>query len=439
VEEAARHDADWRWDDLQASRPAVADKENAALQIDKVAEHLPESWLAKDSPLLNLTKPAPPVRLDPEEVQTLRAELQRLGPALAESHALTRFRTGRFPSQGAVESFTSDQGHLKRTRAVAHLLEYEATLLAQEGKVSEAIVSARTTLHAGRAIGDEPGSMAMLIRLACLGSGIRGVERALAQGEASDAVLAVTAKFMDEEDLADWLTPALRGERAQLFEVYDCLEAGDLERLTGGEDVMGIKYSKTTFGKAEVWLKAPWFRENHARALEWTTRAVENARLPEAEQSAAFEQLRRDILRTHTGGLDSIRWGLARGNVIKYQPVAKASLRMHAELRCAAAALAAERYRLAKGEWPESLHGLVPAYLPAVPKDPFSGEALRLRRVEDGLVIYSVGEDGKDDGGNLQHLTEEKYSHIDYGFRLWDVKHRHTSPPSGEGNNEGAP
>jgi len=276
--------------------------------------------------------------------------------------------------------------------------------------------------------------MAMLVRLACRGQGIRGAERALAQGEASDAVLAATRKLMDEEDSTDLLTPALRGERAQVFEVYEYLEAGDLERLTGGKDNVGIEYSKTTFGQAELWLKVPWFRENRAQSLEWATREVENALLPETERLAAFERLDQEAKRRHTNAFDHYRWYLASLFLGAHRAMAKASLRTHAELRCASAGLAAERYRLVRGKWPDSLDALVPAYLPAVPADPFTGEPMHLRRLEDGLVIYSVGADKKDHGGNLEHLSEETYGHADYGFRLWDVKYRRQAPPPGEQN-----
>jgi len=71
-------------------------------------------------------------------------------------------------------------------------------------------------------------------------------------------------------------------------------------------------------------------------------------------------------------------------------------------LRAAQVALAVERFRLATGGLPDSLGQLVPAYLEAVPKDPFDGEPLRYRTLAPGFVVYSVGEDGKDDEGRDQ-------------------------------------
>jgi len=45
-----------------------------------------------------------------------------------------------------------------------------------------------------------------------------------------------------------------------------------------------------------------------------------------------------------------------------------------------------------------------------LPVDPFTGQPLRFRKLETGYVVYSVGENGVDDGGE-----EEK----DITFRVF--------------------
>ncbi|TSA53855.1 MAG: hypothetical protein D4R45_04950, partial [Planctomycetaceae bacterium] len=61
--------------------------------------------------------------------------------------------------------------------------------------------------------------------------------------------------------------------------------------------------------------------------------------------------------------------------------------------------LAVERYRLAEGRLPQSLNNLVPAYIEAVPADPYDGHPLKYRTLETGFVVYSIGDDRSDDGG----------------------------------------
>jgi hypothetical protein len=56
-------------------------------------------------------------------------------------------------------------------------------------------------------------------------------------------------------------------------------------------------------------------------------------------------------------------------------------------------------YRADHGAYPAELTVLVPKYLPAIPEDLFSGGPLRYKREGPGYVLYSVGPNGKDDGG----------------------------------------
>ncbi|HLV80775.1 MAG TPA: hypothetical protein VKT32_10855 [Chthonomonadaceae bacterium] len=63
-------------------------------------------------------------------------------------------------------------------------------------------------------------------------------------------------------------------------------------------------------------------------------------------------------------------------------------------------ALALRAYDAEHGDYPQSLSQLVPGYLARVPDDPFALHApLRYRRAGTKYLLYSLGPDGKDDGG----------------------------------------
>lgn len=62
--------------------------------------------------------------------------------------------------------------------------------------------------------------------------------------------------------------------------------------------------------------------------------------------------------------------------------------------------LALHAYRLENGVYPPSLKALVPAYLNAIPADPYgSGESWRYKLNGQNYRLWSIGPDGKDDGG----------------------------------------
>jgi hypothetical protein len=56
-------------------------------------------------------------------------------------------------------------------------------------------------------------------------------------------------------------------------------------------------------------------------------------------------------------------------------------------------------YHADNGRYPDKLDDLAPMYLATIPDDLFSGKALHYRLSEMGYLLYSVGVNGKDDGG----------------------------------------
>jgi hypothetical protein len=98
-------------------------------------------------------------------------------------------------------------------------------------------------------------------------------------------------------------------------------------------------------------------------------------------------------------------------------------------MRCAIAALAAERYRLKHDEWPRALDDLVKDGLfKDTPKDPYDGKSLRLQRTATGVIVYSVGPDKVDNGGKFDR-EDPTAADTDLGFQLWDApRWRGTTP-----------
>jgi len=71
-------------------------------------------------------------------------------------------------------------------------------------------------------------------------------------------------------------------------------------------------------------------------------------------------------------------------------------------------ALALRAYRLERGEYPARLDSLVPKYLTKIPEDPFSAhKPLRYRRASNKYLLYSIGPDGRDNGGKAMYKREQ--------------------------------
>lgn len=84
--------------------------------------------------------------------------------------------------------------------------------------------------------------------------------------------------------------------------------------------------------------------------------------------------------------------------------------RADARSRAIATVLAVRLFKMEKGRYPQSLDELVPEYLENVPLDPFDLKPLRYRKRQGKWIVYSIGPDGKDDGGveNYTHIQPEE-------------------------------
>ncbi len=78
----------------------------------------------------------------------------------------------------------------------------------------------------------------------------------------------------------------------------------------------------------------------------------------------------------------------------------KSSTRAMEHRELCKAALGLRAYFADQGQYPKKLEELVPKYLKSVPEDIFSGKAIKFRRKGAGFIIYSIGYDLVDDGGN---------------------------------------
>ncbi len=95
-----------------------------------------------------------------------------------------------------------------------------------------------------------------------------------------------------------------------------------------------------------------------------------------------------------------------------------AAQRRDATIQLLITELAIRIYKDEHGELPETLQQLTPGILDTVPLDPYSSRPLIYRRTETGSVLYSVGKDLQDNGGQFGTYQE---THTKPGFD-YDLK-----------------
>jgi hypothetical protein len=425
VAETDRRDPGWRFEDLERQRRTPPDHQNAALQVIAVKALMPRSW---PTPAADGTVPLddlgadlePQLQFNDEQLRELRAELERVKPALKKADRLADLPEGRYTIAWKLVAIDTLMKDLQNSRPVANLLRHEASRRAQDGDMEGACRAELALINTGRSIGDEYTLIPLLVRTSLLALATRELERVLAQGEADEKSLAAVQQLLEREDRE---TPAarvaaFRGERALTHRMLEAVERRELSLSSlGGTPGVGDR-----IGDA---LNAGMVRHSHALYLRSMTESVEAARAPGPEQSAKMKELDATF-----GDLDRRRERRAMLALLLLPATNKVMSsvpRKLAWLRAAIAGVAAERYRRAHGAWPESLEALAPAYLGQVPADPYDRQPLRYRRLPDGVVFYSVGPDGTDNDGHLDR-KEPLAEGNDLGIRLWDVKSRRQPP-----------
>jgi hypothetical protein len=444
VAEVERNDPHWRLEEVEAGRAQVPDERNAAGLVFKARAVFPASWPSWD---LGYTGPDPdgddkrkaleksfmelvPQRqLNEEQTAALRTELKRAAAALAEARKLKDYPEGRYPITYSADFVTTPLPHVQEARMVVYLLQFDVLLRAQEGDADGALESCRAILNCGRSVGDEPLSISQLVRIALRAIAVSPTQRALAQGEPSDAELRQLQELLEKEAAEPLMRTWARGERAGQDQLLDAIEtcktrmtARDLVKMATGSGVGGgarTGYDPAALLDSLALCSNAGVTSQRAALLRYNTRVVEIAQLPPEEQYARAKELQAALKDQPL---------LVRALAPPLSKITEAERRTGTQLRCAAVALAAERYRRDRGHWPDGPEALVATgYLRAVPTDLYDGRPLRWRRLDDGAVVYSVGPHGQDHGGRMDfHNLMAPDTNL--GFRLWDANHRRQPP-----------
>jgi serine/threonine protein kinase len=431
VAELDRTDPDWRLEQIEAKRPVIPDDQNGALQIfafrDAVSDMRGQprsrtsssAWQSEGlrERLVALETMSPTARLTEADATDFRAELKRVEPALTQARKLADFPRGRFPIAHKRDAVSTLLPHVAQARYLVRLLYLDAVMHVHDGDRPDAVRDCLAMAHAANSLRDEPLLISQLARMAMFRTAVHVLEHLTARFSCTDEELATLQAVLADAATDPVLTTAARCERAMRHDAFGSLEAGDLPvaSLLGGPDQKDPPQPPTP---RDIRLLHVWVLRYHTRVVEIASRPTEDRPALLAALDAEFQAT------SPVGGPASVDL------VFSYVVHSLAHNAHLARLRSGVTALAAERYRLAHGDWPRDLVALVPTYLKEVPTDPYDGKPVRYRHTTDGAVVYCLGPDRTDNQGNLSRSSPPADG-TDVGFQLWDVAKR--QQPKGGG------
>jgi hypothetical protein len=413
-------DPNWRWGDLNTKRRQVPGDRNSAAVIPAIRAATPPNWdRLWDGPDADRQPPLlPNARLPARDRDAASRVLAAAPEAVRLSRGLKDFPSGRRDydlAPNVIDTLLPDAQH---TREVARTLKWDAWVAADDGDAPRAADALAAALNASRSVGDEPFLIAQLVRLATRATMVRTLERVLAQTARPDHLAALRLPALQQalsEDAAEPLALyGIKGERA----TFDALAQRLSDRAIDIRSIGGTDGDDGFPVQAGWWLYCGRLAEDRAFCLNWLTSAAAAAALPVHEQPAAFDALP-PVVQDENRVLLKLLPAVDK--------VAAAYWRNVAEVNCAVAAVACERFRLKHARWPGALAELCPEFLPAVPIDPFSGQPIRYTKCPDGVVTHSCGPESPTRRPPMTHpgLPDD----IRIGFRLWNPDARRLDPP----------
>jgi hypothetical protein len=326
------------------------------------------------------------------------AGLEPAEPLLAEVCAAAALPRSQFTVHYE-EAFDALLAHVAWLKEVQLMLELRCAAHLALGETDRAFADATNALNVAELLREEPFLISQLVRYAQGSLALRSLWQGLAEHRWNDAQLAAFANRLARVDYMPGIVLAFEGERAGGIQTMENLIANPsvLENLTDNPPA----FHWPRFFQIAV------LRQNQAAAAELQSAMIADSRahmagVSKAGLSALLEPSASRVERFAASGYSPYT-AMAAMLAPAIEKASSKTARVQTAVKLALAAIALERYRLAHGEFPEKLEQLVPQFLAAVPPDPMTNQPFHYKRTDDGwFLLYSVGPDGKDDGGVMR-------------------------------------
>jgi hypothetical protein len=275
---------------------------------------------------------------------------------------------------------------------------------------SQALSDMKLWFRLNDSIRNSPFLISQLVRMAITSLILQPVWEGLAQHEWSDDQLAELESELGKMDfLADYEF-SMRGERA--------FAIASIENLRRTREMISFDQNSEVTNKF-TFMPSAFFYQNELSFArmhqQWLLPIVDiDSRIVSPESMRQADQAIQAELKHYSPyKIEALMTGPAIDKAITKFAFAQSSVDL------ARVACALERYRLAHGEYPQTLAALTPQFIAEVPHDIINGQPLHYRLRPDGqFILYSVGWNETDDGGQIV-LTRKGAVDRDKGDWVW--------------------
>jgi hypothetical protein len=337
--------------------------------------------------------------------------LRRVEPQLDELRAASLRRFAQFDIDRTSPFEEKHDFNFVVVRQLSHLLTFHACAEVAMKHPDRAAADVRVIHRLAEAAQEETTLVAMMISVALQGLAMQPFWEGWTEGRWTDRELAQFQEAFARVDLLPAFSRVMRAERAginALVTKYG-IDRNELWRFTmmsEAEPRNGWDSSRKGLEKL-AWGLVPkgWVCQNLAsynRRMQELLPSSLQAQ-PPTVSPAGVEQIRERMAQLYVGKGKAWRaygW-LERLAMPNFTKALEAVARNQTWVNQARVVCALERFRKARGQYPQTLSELTPAFLDRLPVDVINGGPLRYRLNKDDnrFLLYSVGWNGRDDGG----------------------------------------
>lgn len=308
------------------------------------------------------------------------------------------------------DSFVGPKPPFVQLRTAAQWLTADLVLALQADQKARARADVVALAQLAQLHREDPTLVSLMIRTAITGLGLTATWEALQADGWSEADLAAMQRTWEEVDLLAALERTLVGERA--FGEMGFTMARN--RDPDFRHTMGYLLDPTTnpYWRMHIDSDELFMLRHYQRSLEAIRRLRGNGVWSDARRD--FDATAAELTAALGHPIKRYRYVLSGLMIPNTTRASTTLVRNETQRRLTLVALALERYRVRHGKYPADLAALIPEFLTAAPLDLMSGRPFGYRLNADGtFTLYSVGEDGLDNGGNPQPTS------VTNRFDLW--------------------
>jgi hypothetical protein len=333
--------------------------------------------------------------------QDVLLALSKFDPVIEQLRADSALPESRFPV-----SYDDDNPagillpHLAALKRHCQVLELRSLAELEIGQTNQAFDDIKLSFRLIGAIRSEPFPISQLVRVVMFELTLQPLWEGLAEHKWSDAQLIGFDRELAQLDfLADYES-SMRGECVfhARFIAY-MQRQRSLRKFNGLPDLLWNQPGLEALKNLTYYLLAPagWFEQSKVQL----SRVLTENYFPVIDVErhvVSVDQVNKIIASESASNQsgDLMEWL----SIPKFGMTGKKFAYAQAFTDLARVAIALERYRLANGQYPESLDMLTPQFISDLPHDVINGQPLKYRREANGqFVLYSVGWNETDDGG----------------------------------------